>query len=1090
MKGLFKFIPVALGLLTLASCNSEDFFGGDIASKKATLEVTVEDMGDGQAITRTAYTAKNSRSWQGTDIFTVYDDELHKYDYYKYNEATNAFEIDGKKDLAEPKFVAFPKEQVATTAWEKETNSVYLTMAIPGSWNFGELALEDGTAAYLSQLPMWGTAEADGENIKTKVSFLTSYIKVTIDNALNNVQEVRVRAYEDIAATIPACIWGLATAQLSDDGTPLTTTALTTLTKYASTSPAVDQIKANENDGNTIVVKLEDKGEKFVKSGTSCIFIPLIAGHYGKVAVEGLKQGGNWATPADVIDIKTWYDKEFERGGLPYGASLKTFKAAAKNIAQLNEVIGTYANQTGVITIEAAAGQDTQVDDAAPAVGGDLIIPADMKASDIIIKINKFAGTAADKKLTVKGGFTGNVMVAIPDAAGLENIGEVIVDMPSAATVGFAGKWDIAPKFTVANAKKLVFGNGDVVTTFGDLGNLNSKIVLNGITVADKATVGNIAPIAECGNIEVQKGGTAGDITYAANHRANALTVNGTASVITVNASELASAKNTAITVGGTAANISVYGDANDATVEVSGEAGHIAVAGTGKVTITGMATSVANKAGGVEISGKRYIHVANTKYAKVNGDVTTEGQVDIDLDEEGAAISGTLTMSKVAALNLTQGYVNALTVNLPADANEVTLALGDKKYVALGTVTLTKGKLTLANSKNVWNGKKVGATLNKDVKDAAGVNLIEGAGKSVETITNAWKAYGKSTAVYTATTFATNAGEAMTLANNIDLDKANNWTPVALAGDFDGAGHTISNLTIPAKKDGDKTLANAGIGLFTTVAANTVQNLTIDGVNITANPYKVNTDDNKTVVSNIGALAGLSTGATINNVVVKNIDITATGGSHTIGAVIGSTSTAKTTFAAVQVSGTNNIRGYHTVGGLVGKAGADIDVKKAAKNAFGTNLPAAETKSFANFAFTANFDAATEATPKLGNDTKYLQVGSLVGTFDADVVLAFTDIDAINNANFTANLDKYTGTYANIVPGAGDVLTYYDYVWSKQNLIGFAGKVAIGAGKFPKINDKFYQIYTNKDDATAATNDGSVEGKAFPLYYIDMPKP
>lgn len=1083
MKGLFKLIPVALGVLTFASCNSDDFYGGNSAEQKATLEVIVENMGDGQDITRTSYTANNVRSWQETDAFTVYDDELHKYDWYKYDEASNTFIIDGKKDLTEPKFVAFPTDNVSTTYWDKATNSTSIDMVVPGKWDFEEIALEDGTASYLSQLPMWGTAEVNGDGIRAHVSFLTSYIKVTIDNALNNVKAVRVRAYEDIAATIPARIYGIGNAKLSEDGEPLTETQLIMPSLYPA--GAADALQQNAKDGNVIVVNLEDatSGEKFVKSGTSCIFIPLIAGHYGKVAVEALKDGGNWATPGDIIAIKTWYDKEFERGGLPYGASLKSFKAAAKNIKQLNEVIETYANQTGAITIEAAAGDNTSVDEADAAVGGDLILPASLKATDVTIKVNQFVGTSAGKKLTIKGGYTGNVMIQIPASTGLSNIGTVTVDMPSAATVGFAGDWTVGtPTFAVANAKKLVFGDGTVNTTFGNLGALDNKIVLNGFTVRDKATIGNITPIAECGAITVEKGGTAGNITYATNHRANALTVNGTAGDITVNASELESAQNTAITVGGTAGDITVSGTTNDATVEVSGVADDISVAGTGKVTVSGTATSISNKAGGVEIKGAPYINMTGTKYAKINGNVTTEGQVDINLDDEGGAISGALTMSKAAALNLTQGYVNALTLNLAAATDQVSLTLGDNKYVALGTVTLTTGKLTLVNSKNVWNGKDVAASLSTSTKDANGTALTAA---NITTIKAAWAAYGKANAIYTATTFANLAGSgAITLANSIDLNNQN-WTPVALAGDFDGAGKTISNLTIPAKADGNTTVAGAGIGLFTTVAAHTVKNLTIDGVNITASPYKVGTATTKTVVSNIGALAGLSTGATIQLVTVKNINITATGGSHTIGGVIGSTGTAKTTFEGVQVSGTNTIKGYHTVGGLVGNAGADVDVKKCAKDAIVTGTPAADVKSYANFTFQANYDAATEASPKLGNDTKYLQSGSMIGTFATGVVLAITDVDAIKNANFVQNLTVYTGTMSSIEAGVGDELHYYDYNWSKQNLIGFAGKTAIATGKFPQINGKYYQIYLTTATATASGLDGSAEAKAFPLYYI-----
>lgn len=294
MKSIFKLFPVALAAFALASCSNEDFFGGDNATEKAKMNLTVESMDDSDGgIMRTAYDKDNKRTWQATDKFTVYDDELHKYDFYKYNPSTNYFELDGQKDLNDvPKmFVAFPSDAVITTYWDKATRSTSVDMGIKAEWDFEEIN-DGGTVSYLSQLPMWGTAVPEGEGVNANVHFLTSYIKITIDNALNNVKAVRIRAYKNIAGTEPAIITGISNAVLSENDTPKSETTLTTPTK-GNTEFAL---------GNTITVNLENEsGDKFVKSGTSCIFIPIIAGHYGKVIAEYLPAGGAWGSDEKAI---------------------------------------------------------------------------------------------------------------------------------------------------------------------------------------------------------------------------------------------------------------------------------------------------------------------------------------------------------------------------------------------------------------------------------------------------------------------------------------------------------------------------------------------------------------------------------------------------------------------------------------------------------------------------------------------------------------------------------------------------------------------------------------------------------------------
>ena len=123
MKGIFKLTSLALALVAFASCSNDEFLGSEQAQQqKKGLILNVEDM-KGE-ITRTAYTSTNDRVWQETDQFTVYDDELHKYDYYKFNKTSNSFELEGNQDLTNPQFVVFAEDgAISDTKWVKADNS-------------------------------------------------------------------------------------------------------------------------------------------------------------------------------------------------------------------------------------------------------------------------------------------------------------------------------------------------------------------------------------------------------------------------------------------------------------------------------------------------------------------------------------------------------------------------------------------------------------------------------------------------------------------------------------------------------------------------------------------------------------------------------------------------------------------------------------------------------------------------------------------------------------------------------------------------------------------------------------------------------
>ena len=1057
MKGLIKFIPVALGLLTLASCNSEDFFGGDNASKKATLELTIESMGD-DATTRTAYTAKNGRTFLDGDRFTVYDDELHKYDYYEYNSANKFFELDGQRDLTEPKFVAYPSEAVATTAWEKETRSTSITMGIKSEWDFEEID-QDGTTYYVSQLPMWGTAEADGENIKAKVNFLTSYIKITLDNALNNAKAVRIRAYEDIAGTKPANIAGLSYAKLSENEVPLAETQLSPIIGAAAGYPAV----------NTITVNLEGH----IESSKSCIFIPLIAGHYGKVIAEYLPSGaGNvWGNATvspyvagNEVTIKTWYDQNFERGGLPYGANYNSFKATAKSVKELNDVLATKTKETGNIAITINAGEKTQVSDDDATIGNTIQLPT-MACEELTLNINQFEGAAVGQTLNItSAGFAKKVVLQLPKTTataadrGLSKVTTINVNLPE-AEITLAGQYDLNAEgadvtLNIQNAAAINFGDG----------NKDSKF--KGQTL-----------IAEIGDVAVKaKAVLDGDLVISANHRSKKITMNGTANSITVNPSVLASAKNTEISVGGTVKPASLAADAitiadasNDASLTVAAGGvvlGDIENAGTGAITVTGLAEDITTTTGKVTINGASNYKAAGDDspiaYAKVNN-VTTNGDVEIALNKEGAAVAGSLTMKKGQTLDLKQGYVKTIANATGGGSSKVTVNLNTTgNYIAINSV----GADVQVSGTTKWNGEVIGGGITvgtgADVADAAAKNAV------LTTVTVGWNNYADAaTAVYTATGLVMNKGT-FALKNNVDLNNKT-WTPVAATAEIVGGGFTISNLKVAVPESGKlaagpaAAAATAGLGLFTDLQYN-VTNLTLDGVTIEALKF---TDTKATpgshVVDNIGALAGKVTTSAValTAVTVKNVNLSSTGGAKAIGGIVGTNSSALT-LTGVKLEGTNSIQGYYQMGGFVGYAAGDVTI--ATKAAAGT-VPAIVCAATASFK--ANHNSAT-TTPAL--DKKYLSIGNFIGEADHtkkfDITCAAADIKAA----LTADLTIFPGYTKHNVG-----VNFYDYKFG-QHLIGWSGDADFTTPV--SINEKNYQRYDDK-----ATWDNATEY----LYYIDM---
>ena len=1026
MKRIFKFIPVALTAITLSSCSSDDLFSslGFDSKSPRTLEVTVEQLNDGD-ITRAANVGDgNTLIWQNGDVVTIYDDKLFLYDPYTFN-GTSFVIADDKHIVETPQFALFPNAYFGegSTFYSRNDDKVYAKANIPASLAYGEAyslgesegspyVTSNGKAAYVSLLPMWGTASVTEGKTGVSLKYMTAILKVTLTNAMGNVKYLYVQGFKDIAGTQPAQLNGEFKVDLSSTGrTPL---ASTTMVPTIATPVAAD---------SKLEVDLRN-----INKATSIIYVPIPVGHYGLLRVWA-SAAQDAAYDAGTNKIYEFVDKDFD---VKFYGSLtkKTYAVDGTSIGKINNLLIANRDEAkDELTLDCSANA-TVVDGA-----GETINMPNMAAGSVELKLHSFTTGA----VTVAGSeFSKKFILNFANT----NAQPVTIDLPNADVVlaGDFGDKDV----TVLNAKTLTFGNGtNTANATKKFGDIDIKAEVKGVVTVDK-------------DADIRKSDhTLGAITLAANHRSTGVEVKagGTAGDITVNASATVNA--TAVTVAGTAGDISTPNDAS--TVEVSGTATSITAAGTGAVTVSGVVggaiTMNNTNAGDLTISGAPN-YMAATNEAKVDGNVTTNGAVTVNLNAEGAAISGDLTMKVGKKLTLTQGYVKNIKSDVNSGSTNVTVDLGSDanfKNVIIDAAASGYNKVAVTGTTQ-WNGKVIGGGI---------PNTLPAGSAAKNDITTAWSAYKDvATAVYTATGLAMNKST-FTLKNNINLNNKA-WTPVATTGAIDGGGKTISNLTVKVPATNAAVAdADDGLGLFSDLK-NDVSNLTLDGVTI--NAVKITTAPGA-AVDNIGALAGIaSVAVTVTAVTVKNVDLSSTGGAKNIGGVIG-TNTAAVTLTGVKLEGSNDIAGYYQMGGLVGYAAEDVTISTKAKAT--APVTAADVVCAATASFTANYNSAT-TTPAL--DKNYLSVGNFIGAALNTKTFVITCAAADVNATKTVDLSIFPGYTKHNVG-----VNFYDYKFG-QTLIGWSGDADFSTAV--KINNKNYQRYGDK---TAWGN------KTEYLYYIDM---
>lgn len=881
-------MPVALGLLTLASCNSNDLLGdGNFASLEGqnALIVETEPMIDeygSKASTRALSNVDGAAfEWQDLDEgvkdrIKVYDKDLHKYDIYQFNGTAKAFMLKGANDVNEPLFALYPSENVEGTDWVKNENEPTKTVAritLPNTIVYSEAKLSDGTQGYHNELPQWGTVVEGSTTtqLKTDLHWLTAFLRIKVAHVKNSATRyIKIKAFSDpdLTAGNELYISGLFKATLDPDNVNDAK-----LSEYAGGA---------DDDNKQITIDFGEGGVS-AANDNSVIFVPIPADLVGYVALYA----GDADAPFKVLSNKKYVK------GTRYGVAEFDLTGEGASPKAISGLLTSAKNTEGTVNITATAATTTVTD-------GDnkIIIPAGMKASTIKINLKALTGT----KLSVENEdasqpFAGNVVFYV-GAATVTNA--IDFNLTGAAAVTLAGGDAAAevPVETNYSGAIKVYANAFIL---GD--------GTNGVT---KATGLTLSP-SQVQALTVSANATMGDVKLDATSKLAAIVVEGTAGAI---ASAAANAVQPTVTVSGEGIVTSIS-TGEDVTILGTTEAEKLATV----TTIT--------KAANVSMSGNASVTTITTakdvtlKGAAKVGTVTATGDVEVDVDAQDGKCEAITTALKMGVdgktLTLKQGYIKTVAA-IETAQKKVNLTFGtDGAYQAIGSVT---GNLVpTEGTVSKWNKKAVPT---EEFVDRAN--------------------YFNSANVWTASQLADLSGKApaeiLNLKADLDLD----------GGDFAGlvpgsettiAGNdkTISNIAFVGKKAEEN--FGAGLVAYATTPV-TINNLNLSGVKLGTLATGVK--------GNLGAFVGQGAAVTLNRVKATfaagtfGFAATAKKDAQNIGGAIGS-ATGVVTINGIDITATGaTFAGYANIGGIIGKSVKAVTIAASPANP-GLNLAAFDVK-------------------------------------------------------------------------------------------------------------------------------------------------
>lgn len=507
-----KIVPAFFAIAALTSCSSDDLLGnsdGLSISNDGDLAVTVEQLEDEAAgVTRAAFIKTgNKLQWQkDVDSISVYNSSLFVYDWYAFD--GKSFKIDELGPYVdEAAYALFPKSSVVTTHWDRLTGNVSAAVYIPNQLTYSEdnLTVKD-SVIYVSNIPMWGTAENDGEKgkVKTTMYYTTGILKVTLKNAFSNkgtVDALLIRGWKDLNAAdaiLPIEAEGAAGTATAGD-MQIAGSFLANLDKE---TPQNTQLVPVEDPvtSKSLYVDLAN-----MEDTTSVIYIPVPAGTYGHLVISAGKatkdaKGAITAFASSEV-LKHYSNKTIARAKIYAGTNKEYAKGTAiQNTGNTPELVNALLKN-----FTANKGDVKITDDGTVDKG--LVVTND---DDDVIEIPNMA---CDTLFLAPTDITGTGTLKIKDAEGAAYAGAVVVDVT---------KTQLNLDIQLKNAKVYLRG---VFTTDGTEGGTAKTVAVKGVSGGTSTlTVGNgakktfvsaIAPDAYVGDITIAALAKVGNVTVA-----------------------------------------------------------------------------------------------------------------------------------------------------------------------------------------------------------------------------------------------------------------------------------------------------------------------------------------------------------------------------------------------------------------------------------------------------------------------------------------------------------------------------------------------------------------------------------------------
>jgi len=187
MKGLIKFIPVALAAVALASCSNDDFLSseGEYTPSENAIALYLDNGTTRTGIQETA--EGNHFVWTKGDIIKLYGVNQVKTNKYKVKEAYKAAtaeynksgllgyaELQGDDNIgSDLAFAMYPGTD------ENFFNSEYFNqfeMQLPAEWTYDVMG--DNDDVFYADFPMWGVANADNSAVTFK--YTTAFLRLDL----------------------------------------------------------------------------------------------------------------------------------------------------------------------------------------------------------------------------------------------------------------------------------------------------------------------------------------------------------------------------------------------------------------------------------------------------------------------------------------------------------------------------------------------------------------------------------------------------------------------------------------------------------------------------------------------------------------------------------------------------------------------------------------------------------------------------------------------------------------------------------------------------------------------------------------------